>query len=176
MEQKNHLTNKIMTDLFHLNEIANDQQSSKNVTYKTDNTHLSSANLFIKALQKALSKIHDAISILSKIKNPHGTAVDRDLEDSNLLVEFVENLDLAGKIVDEFQRGTSILNEGGADVVSLFEKLNEAFSAIKIKINLFSIFKDIKHANDAIDTLNAALKIFESMRDTVAENNSNFIK
>lgn len=157
-----------MSDLFYINEIANDEdlKSSQPGSYTSDSNNLFSINLFIKALNKALNKVNESVEILAKI-NPSSTIYERNVDETKLLVEFVTNLDLVGKILDEFQKGTSILNENSEELVDLFTALNDAFSATKLKISIFSISKDIKYANESIETLNRLLKLFENMKEAI---------
>lgn len=158
-----------MSDLFYINEFLDqdDKNNDRKITYKTDVSHLASVNLFIKALQKAEEKVQEAITILEKVKNPHSTVVERDAEDSRLLVRFVSTLDLAGKIIDEFQKGTSILDDGSQDIIALFTNLNTAFSNTRLKINIFSVTKNQKHANDAIANIRMTLKLFNNMKEAM---------
>lgn len=156
-----------MSDLFFLNELDKIPEDKPQSTYKTDVGHSASVNLFIKALQKVNEKINDAIETLSKVKNPRATVTERDTEDSKLLVEFVNHLDLAGKILDEFQKGTSILNDNSVEIEQLFTFLNTSFTNARLKVSLFSIMMDLKYANEAINIVEATLKIFYNMKETI---------
>jgi hypothetical protein len=160
-----------MTDLYQINEIAqqkgNDDKKNTGNGYQSDVTNLSAINLFVKAVQRALDKVSESVEILGQIKDPNGTAENRSLEDSNRLVKFVEGLDLAMKIVDEFQKGTSILNDNTPELVDLFTKLNDAFSIVKLRISMFSITKDMKYAESSKETLNIILELFKNMRNSI---------
>lgn len=157
-----------MSDLFFLNEF--DKQDKKPIhTYANDNSHLSSVTIFIKALNKVSEKIDEAIEIISKVKNINGTNLERDYEDSKLLARFVETTNLASKILDEFQKGTSILNDNTPEVVQIFKDLNSAFSLVLIKLNLFSITKDLKYADEIKGTIANILTLFEKMKEAVIE-------
>ncbi len=160
-----------MSDLFFLNELDKIPEDKSNAIYKTDVSHAGSINLFIKALQKAEKKINDAIATFSKVKNPRGTAAERDYEDSNLLVEFVTHLDLAGKILDEFQKGTSILNDNSQEIEQIFTYLNNSFTNARLKVSLFSVMMDLKYANEAIEIIQITLKFFYNMKDTIEKKN-----
>ncbi len=158
-------------DLYQINEIAqqqgNDDKKNTGNRYQTDVTNLSAINLFVKAVQKALDKVNASIEILNQIKDPHGTPETRSLDDSNRLVKFVENLELAIKIVDEFQKGTSILHDNTPELVSLFTKLNDGFSMVKLRISMFSITKDMKYAESSTETLKIILELFKNMRNSI---------
>jgi hypothetical protein len=157
-----------MSDLFFLNELEKSDSKPK-TSYANDNSHLSSVSIFIKALNRASDKIDEAITIIPKIKNLHGTANERDEEDSKLLVNFVESIDLAGKILDEFQKGTSILNDNTPEVVQIFTELNNEFGIARIKLNLFSITKDLKYGAETKETIANILKLFETMKEVILE-------
>ena len=158
-----------MSDLFFLNEL--DKEDKKPIqVYANDNSYLSSVTIFIKALNKASDKIGEAIEIISKVKNNNSTVIDRDAEDARLLVSFLENINLVGKILDEFQKGTSILNDNSIpEVVQIFTDLNNAFSLARIKLNLFSISKDLKYANEIKGAIANILKLFEAIKQAVVE-------
>lgn len=160
-----------MTDLYQINEIAQQKGGDENknlpVGYQSDITNLSAINLFVKAVQRALDKVNESVEILGQIKDPNGTAENRSLEDSNRLVKFVENLDLAMKIVDEFQKGTSILHDNTTELVDLFTKLNDGFSIVKLRISMFSITKDMKYAETSTETLKIILELFKNMRNSI---------
>jgi hypothetical protein len=155
-----------MSDLFFLNELEKKDVKSQ-LTYTSDNNEISSVNIFIKALNKTSDKIDEAIDTISKVKKPHSTVAERDGEDSFLLVTFMENINLAGKILDEFQKGTSILNDNTPEMVKLFTDLNSGFAIARIKLNLFSITHDLKYAKETKNTINNILKLFEKMKGAV---------
>jgi hypothetical protein len=155
-----------MSDLFFLNELAKQDVKSQS-TYTSDNNELSSVNIFIKALNKVSDKIDEAIDNISKLKKPHSTVAERDSEDCLLLVTFVENINLAGKILDEFQKGTSILHDNTPELVNLFTDLNNGFTMARIKLNLFSITHNLKYANETKNTISNILKLFETMKEVV---------
>ena len=156
-----------MSDLFFLNELDKITEDKPQNTYKTDVGHSASVNLFIKALQKTIEKINDGIETLSKVKKPRATAIERDHEDSKLLVEFIHHLDLASKILDEFQKGTSILSDNAVEIEQLFTFLNASFTNARLKVGLFSVMMDLKYANEAIEIIESTLKLFYNMKETI---------
>ena len=155
-----------MSDLFFLNELEK-QDVKGQPSYTSDNNDLAAVNIFIKALNKTSDKIDEAIDIISKVKKSHSTVAERDSEDSLLLVTFMENINLAGKILDEFQKGTSILNDNTPEMVKLFTDLNNGFAIARIKLNLFSITHDLKYAHETKNTISNILKLFEKMKEVV---------
>jgi hypothetical protein len=157
-----------MSDLFLLNELEMEKKQDLQ-TYQNDNSYLSSITIFIKALNKAAEKIDEAIAALSKVKNINGTAIDRDKEDSELLVNFVKSIELAGKILDEFHKGTSILNDDNEELIKLFADLNNYFSIARIKLNLFSITKDLKYADETKKVIDSTLQIFNRIKEVITE-------
>jgi hypothetical protein len=160
-----------MSDLFVLNELEiENKQSLQN--YTNDNNYLSTVAIFIKALNRAIEKIDESEIILSKIKNINGTILDRDEEDSQLLVDFVKSIDLAGKILDEFQKGTSILNDNNEELAKLFSDLNQSFSLARSKLNLFAITKNLKYGNETKKVIENTLAIFHEMKKVITETES----
>lgn len=161
-----------MSELFFLNELPNQDIKAK-PTYINDNTIIGSVNLFIKALNKVLLIIDESVNILAKI---HNTKIsDRSLEDSKLFATFTENINLASKILDEFQKGTSILNDNTPEVIKLFTELNNAFSIARMKLSLFSITYDLKYTKDIKDIILNRLQLFEEMKEVIITQ-SNSIK
>lgn len=160
-----------MSDLFFLNEL-DKEENKPSAPYANDNSNLSAVTIFIKALNKATEKIDEAINTLSKVKNIDGTVIDRDKEDAELLVSFIKSLELAGKILDEFQKGTSILNDNTPEVVEIFRELNESFSIARIKLTLFSITKDLKYADETKKVIRNTIILFNVMKETITETES----
>lgn len=157
-----------MSDLFFLNEL--DKQDVQKSSYTSDNNNLMSVNLFIKALKKVSDTIDEAVNTLSTIKKPNGTILERDTEDSILLVAFMEHTDLAGKILDEFQKGTSILHDNNTEeLIQLFTELNSAFTIARIKLNLFSITKNIKYTEEIKGGISNILILFEQIKSVIID-------
>jgi hypothetical protein len=161
-----------MSELFFLNELPNQDIKAK-PTYINDNTIIGSVNLFIKALNKVLFIIDESVNILAKIHNTQTS--DRSLEDSKLFATFSENINLASKILDEFQKGTSILNDNTPEMIKLFTELKNAFSIARMKLSLFSITYDLKYTKDIKDIILNRLELFEEMKKVIITQ-SNSIK
>ncbi len=155
-----------MTDLYQINEISQAGTDDKpkvtppNAGYRSDSNYLSTVNLFIKAIQKALDQVNRSVEI-----------VDLTNEKANheLMTEFFSNLNLAKQIVEEFQKGTAILYEDTPELINLFNQLHEAFTIVKLKISIFIITKDKKHSAGAIQQLNNVLGVFQNMKKIAQE-------
>ena len=159
-----------MSDLYKINDIIlqdENQKQSVNVksSYKTETNNIVAINIFVKAIQKALDKIHEAIILIAKVKNFD----ERSAEDLSLLIEFSNNLNLAGKIIDEFQKATAILYDDTPEIISLFKNLNETFSVVRLRISVFAIKKERVYADAIIESLNIILKLFKTMQNTIQE-------
>ncbi len=163
-----------MSDLHYINQISEIGKAVAKNNYTTDIHHVSSANLFIKALNKALEKINAAVAILPLIKHHNFKELAKNtenltlfIEDAKLLVEFASHLELAGKIIDEFQKGTTILDENMKDFIDFFQSLYSAFSTVRLKITVFAIKKELKYAEEATSALRNIIDLFEKMKTSI---------
>lgn len=157
-----------MTDLYQINEILQKKPDNElktnhpNACYQSDTNHLSTINLFIKAVQKALDQVNKSIEIIDSIN-------ENEAKDPKLMVEFAKNLTLAGQIMEEFQKGTAILYDDTPNLVNLFNKLNDAFTIVRMRISMFAITKDKKYSFSAIETLNIILLLFQNIKKSTQE-------
>lgn len=158
-----------MTDLYTLNEMSVDKQTNTPIkhSYETNNNNVANVKLFIKAIHKALEKISSAEKLLSEIGDPQHTALERNDQQSEALANFASDLDLAGKIVDEFQKSTAIISHDLAELAGLFESIHETFTSARLMISMFAVLKDEKYAENAKTLLLNVLKMFESMKSSI---------
>jgi len=161
-----------MSELFFLNELQRQDVKVK-PTYTTDNSNIASVNLFITALNKISDTIDIAVDALSKIN--HQKISNRSSDDVKLLTTFTENINLASKILDEFQKGTSILHDDTPDFVNLLTELNNTFSTARMKLSLFAITYDLKYTKEVQDIIYNVLKLFEKLKSVVTDT-SNSVK
>ena len=157
-----------MTDLYMLNELEENEKKPPKHTYQNTDTISSTVNLFIKAINKALAKITASEALLDEIGDPRATALERDNNQTKALVEFVSNLNLAGKIVTEFHKSTSVIPHDLADLESLFEMINNTFFSVEVMINLFSITKNPEYATSSKELLINILKMFEQIKESIS--------
>ena len=153
-----------MTELYQLNELNDNQSPSiqKANNYVSDINNDFAMHIFIKAINKTIEKVNESISIRKQLGE---NMMAIPAENSQLMIDFLNNLDLASKIVTEFQQSTSILYTDIPELINLFEILNQTFIHLKIKINMFSITKNLKYAYEAIINLNSAHKAFASIQN-----------
>ena len=91
----------------------------------------------------------------------------------NELKKYCNTFQFVYQIFDNHVDGKNVdkdyLYDDKPELIELFNQLHEAFSIIKLKINLFSIKKDKKHADDSIHHFNSVLGVFQNMKAMTQE-------